>query len=54
MKKIRCITFDKEAQNALPKQVQDKMKADRTVAKSIRFCQKIAKMEKAAPLLSDI
>lgn len=46
MKKIRCIKFDKEAQDALPKQVQDKMRSDRTVDKAIQFCQKIAKMEK--------
>lgn len=46
MNKIKCITFDKEAPDALPKQIKDKMKADRTVAKAIRFCQKIAKMEK--------
>lgn len=26
---IKCITFDKEAQNNLPKEVKDKMKADR-------------------------
>lgn len=46
MDKTKCITFDKAAQNALPEHIKDKMKADRTVAKAIRFCQKIAKIEK--------
>lgn len=46
MDKTKCITFDKAAQNALPEHIKDKMKADRTIAKAIRFCQKIAKIEK--------
>ncbi|MCI7071298.1 MAG: hypothetical protein MR982_10130 [Bacteroides pyogenes] len=46
MKKTNCITFDKEAQDALPEQIKEKMKADRTVAKALRFCQRIARMEK--------
>ena len=32
MDKIKCITFDKEAQDALPQWVKDKMKADRKKA----------------------
>lgn len=46
MKKTKCITFDKAAQDALPEHIKDKMKADRTIAKAIKFCQKIAKIEK--------
>lgn len=46
MNKTKCITFDKAAQDALPKHIKDKMKADRTIAKAIKFCQKIAKIEK--------
>ncbi len=46
MKKTNCITFDKEAQDAIPEQIKEKMKADRTVAKALRFCQRIARMEK--------
>lgn len=46
MDKTKCITFDKAAQNALPEHIKDKMKADRTIAKAIKFCQKIAKIEK--------
>ena len=32
MNKIKCITFDKEAQNNLPKWVKDKMQKDRKEA----------------------
>ncbi|WP_315352459.1 hypothetical protein [Phocaeicola abscessus] len=46
MQRTKCITFDKEAQDALPEQIKEKMKADRTVAKALRFCQRIARMEK--------
>ncbi|TCO88130.1 hypothetical protein EV202_12713 [Bacteroides heparinolyticus] len=46
MKGTKCITFDKKAQNALPEKIKEKMKADRTVAKALRFCQRIARMEK--------
>lgn len=46
MNKTKCITFDKAAQDALPEHIKDKMKADRTIAKAIKFCQKIAKIEK--------
>ena len=31
---VRCITFDKEAQNALPQWVKDKMKSDRENARN--------------------
>ncbi len=31
--KIKCITFDKEAQKNLPQDVKDKMKADREKAR---------------------
>ena len=34
MEKIKCITFDKEAQNNLPKHIKDKMKADRKRAEA--------------------
>ena len=43
MNKTKCITFDKAAQDALPEHIKDKMKADRTIAKAIKLCQKIAK-----------
>jgi hypothetical protein len=46
MDKTKCITFDKAAQDALPEHIKDKMKADRIIAKAIKFCQKIAKIEK--------
>lgn len=32
MEKIKCITFDKEAQDSLPEWVKDKMKKDRKKA----------------------
>lgn len=32
MGKIKCITFDKEAQNNLPQHIKDKMKLDRDKA----------------------
>ena len=32
MKKIKSITFDKEAQDNLPKDIKDKMKSDRAKA----------------------
>lgn len=34
MEKIKCITFDKEAQNNLPQSVKDKMKANQEGAKN--------------------
>ncbi len=36
MKKIKCITFDKEAQNALPNHIKEKMKADRKKAEQLQ------------------
>ena len=33
MEKIKCITFDKDAQNNLPQSVKDKMKANQESAK---------------------
>lgn len=39
-KKIKCITFDKAAQDALPDHIKAKMKADRLNARCDRFCQK--------------
>lgn len=33
MKIIKCITFDKEAQDSLPKEIKDKMKANQEAAK---------------------
>ena len=33
MNKIKCITFDKDAQDALPQHIKDKMKADRDNAR---------------------
>ncbi len=35
----KSITFDKEAQNALPKWVKDKMKADREAARRKMNCK---------------
>jgi len=32
MEKIKCITFDKKAQDNLPQHIKDKMKADRDKA----------------------
>jgi len=46
MNKIKCITFDKEAQDALPEHIKAKMKADRIAARAISFCERVAKMEK--------
>lgn len=46
MKKTKCFTSDKEARLALIEQVKEKRKADRTVAKALRFCQRISRMEK--------
>lgn len=46
MDKTKCITFDKAAQDDLPEHIKDKMKADRTITKVIKFCQRIAKIEK--------
>jgi hypothetical protein len=34
MEPIRCITFDKKAQDSLPQHIKDKMKADRKKAES--------------------
>ena len=34
MEKIKCITFDKEAQNNIPQHIKDKMKADREKAQN--------------------
>lgn len=39
MDKIKCITFDKNAQDALPAHIKAKMKADRDNAKLERLCQ---------------
>lgn len=33
MDKIKCITFDKNAQDSLPQHIKDKMKADRDNAR---------------------
>ena len=33
MERIKCITFDKEAQDSLPQHIKDKMKADRDKAR---------------------
>jgi copper homeostasis protein CutC len=46
MNRVKCITFDKEAQDALPEHIKNKMKADRIAARAINFCERIAKMEK--------
>lgn len=32
MENIKCITFDKEAQDNLPQEIKDRMKADREMA----------------------
>lgn len=34
MDKIKCITFDKNAQDSLPQHIKDKMKADRAAAQN--------------------
>ena len=41
MNKTKCITFDKAAQDALPEHIKDKMKADRTIAKSAGYMQEL-------------
>lgn len=46
MKGTKCITLDEEGKTRFPKKIKEKMKADRTVAKALRFCQRIAQMEK--------
>ena len=33
MKKIKCITFDKKAQDNLPQHIKDKMKASREISR---------------------
>ena len=38
MKKTKCITFDKEAQNNLPEHIKEKMKADIKKAKAQSNC----------------
>ena len=48
MDKIKCITFDKASQEALPEHIKAKMRTDRIAAKAIKFCQRIAKMEKGS------
>ena len=40
MERIRCITFDKEAQDALPEHIKAKMKANMDKSKNESFCQK--------------
>lgn len=37
MEKIKCITFDKNAQDSLPQHIKDKMKADREKAQSEKY-----------------
>lgn len=36
MRLIKCITFDKEAQNNLPQHIKDKMKSDRDKAIALK------------------
>ena len=42
MKRIKCITFDKAAQDALPEHIKAKMKADRVAARERDCLQKIS------------
>ena len=37
MNRIKCITFDKSAQDALPEHIKVKMKADRAKLKEIKI-----------------
>ena len=39
MDRIKCITFDKKAQNALPEHIKAKMKANKNKSKIESFCQ---------------
>jgi hypothetical protein len=39
MDKIKCITFDKNAQDSLPQHIKDKMKADRDNAERKWICK---------------
>ena len=40
MDRIKCITFDKKAQEALPEHIKAKMKANMNKSKIEGFCQK--------------
>lgn len=40
MEPIKCITFDKEAQDNLPQHIKDKMKLDRDNARKNKVCKK--------------
>lgn len=40
MDKIKCITFDKNAQDSLPEEIKAKMKADRDNARKIKQNEK--------------
>lgn len=37
--KIKCITFDKEAQDALPEDIKERMRADRERARQEQACK---------------
>lgn len=46
MNKVKCITFDKNAQESLPDDIKAKMKADKRAARAIMFCERIANIQK--------
>lgn len=46
---MKCITFDKEAQGALPNHIKDKMKADREKARAEQHSRYAAAFMHACP-----
>ena len=43
---MKCITFDKDALDALPDLFETEKRAEYKATKCIKFCEKIAKLEK--------
>lgn len=54
MEKIKCITFDKAAQDNLPQHIKDKMKADRDKSRKEMESMRYFDPQKAIELLSEM
>jgi len=54
MNKVKCITFDRNAQDSLPQHIKDKMKADRDNARSKRELEITVLTVENAPTVSII
>ena len=54
MNKVKCITFDKSAQDSLPQHIKDKMKADRERARSERELKITVLTVENAPTVSTV